>query len=1007
MSKDAPKRESAPKEGDKGLLLKDQLNSPPQDADMIGSSVLFLCAEPGVGKSYLASKLLVSAREEGRPTYTYTLDTLTPEAACMRMVRHSREISQKANGLLRPLVVFDGLPAGDEAQTHREARAIRRLSGQGAQVVVCLRPEGEQLIELMEDAACMRGGDFLFRGDDGGEAMELTAGIPALVVALRADRSMGDDHGYGASHYDAAMADLLVKTLRPGLTDEELRIRLAMILLGRGTMEEVALVAGRCDAEQFQWLARDVPLFGIDLSENTFFCHGLCHDKVLEHCMAALSERVAEEPQLLVRACGALAAREDIRRSAMVSRLCASESDHISICAAWGVAYVGAGEAQIVADALKHYHVSGIHCGTRERLSEVAATIVMGTARQVDAAWEDLKNLRLSDTIEERLYRRVQLLGLCRDTLRSPRQAPQYMTSEPNDVTGLACLDHQKVMRAISSGRFEEAYATLANEMMVREPRSIPEAFLCDDLLLALSLSGGIPDARERGLFAQAEAFFVHPGSRRLQAYHAAVASMPAILMSSEHNTKLLEEAAAKAERAGDVFIQALCLAVSAVADVRAHAFSRAHVRAERAVELFRVMGEEYLASSAELVDAIAREMLGDGGRFTYYCESAMRPEGLALVGRIVARATGELSGAEAGFVIPSTTPCPRNILWLINLLVSDCADVWGGLREVIPLPWIELLQSIKYRQASEAPYEVLSTAPAGKPNLLKGGSKRLGRGSQTELTLVEQPRGRVYVSIFGGFNVKVDGTAQPTSLFERRRARDFITLLSLVPGHKMRRYQAVEVLWPGEDCLRGPRKLYETTGEARKRMGGLELGTNAIVSDRLQGTVGFDAALVGCDVDDFEREARYVLTEEDDDFSILEHARRMERIYATGPDDSVAVLGELVTDRLAELRMMFVDAAVAAGEAALRLGRSRLAVRYASDALRLSDLREDAMILQVRALKAAGRGCEIPDLYKRYTRRLVETQGMPPSVTLRLVVERALEMGAGSDLDAGFGSLA
>lgn len=1005
MGQDALKHEPESKVDDD--LLDGELLTPPlMSGELLSSGMLFLCAEPGMGKSYLASKIVMKAREEQRTTHYYALEKLSPETACARVVRYCRDLGLKSDNASRPLVVFDGIPAGDEAQIHREARALRRLSDLGVQIIVCQRPEAEQLAEIMEDAACMRGGDFLFRGDSDDEAMELTGGVPALVMGLKADRAMSDDHGYGGPRFYAAMADLLVKTLRPGLTDEERRIRLAMVLLGKGTMDEVALVAGRCDAEQFQWLARDVPLLGIDVSNRAFYCHGINYDRVFDRCIGALGGLAAEEPQLLVRACGALAARDDIRRSAMVSRLCASESDHISVCAAWGVAYVGAGEAQIVADALKRLRMSGMRPTTRETLSEVAATIVMGTARQVDEARDSLKNLRLSDSIEERLYRRVQLLGLCRDTLRSPRQASRYMTSEAGDAIGLACLDHVKVMRTIASGRFEEAYATMANEMLVREPHSIPEAFLCDDLLLALALTGGVPDARERGLFAHTEAFFVRLGTKRLQAYHAAIASMPAILMSSEHNTKLLEEAAAKAEYAGDVFIQALCLAVSSVADVRTHAFSRAHVRAARAVELFRVMGEEYLASSAEFVDAIAREMLGDDGQFTNYCESSVRPEGLALVGRIAARATGELRGAEASFIIPTTTPCPRNILWLINLLVSDCADVWSGLREVVPLPWIELLQAIKYRQAAEAPYEPRTATVSGKSSLLQGGSSRLGGGSQTEMSLVEQPKNRVRVSIFGGFKVRIDGNVLPTSFFERRRARDFITLLSLVPGHKMRRYQAIEVLWPGEDYLRGPRKLYEVTGEARKRMGSSKLGTSAIVTDRLQGTIGFDAALVGCDVDDFEREARFVLTEEDDDFSILEHARRMERIYATGPDDNISVLGKLAIDRVAELRTLYIDAAVAAGEAALRLGRSRLAVRYAGDALRLSELREDAMILQVRALKAAGRSCEIMDLYRRYSRRLVETQGMPPSVTLRLVVERELEMDHGSDFDDGFGTV-
>ena len=245
-------------------------------------------------------------------------------------------------------------------------------------------------------------------------------------------------------------------------------------------------------------------------------------------------------------------------------------------------------------------------------------------------------------------------------------------------------------------------------------------------------------------------------------------------------------------------------------------------------------------------------------------------------------------------------------------------------------------------------------------------------------------------MSVLGGFSVEVDGKRVDDARFDRRRAKDLIALLAMMPDHKLRRYQAMEMLWPDEDYVRGPRKLYEATGEARKQLGGIVAGLNPLIADRNQGTVGFDLSCVSCDVDDFEREARLVLSEDGDDFQALDHARHMEQLYASGPDPHVVLLGERMVDRTEELKTLFVDSLVAAGEASLRLGRTKQAVRYASDAHRLRELREDVMLLLVQALRAAGRSFEIAALYRRYRKRLLEEEGVSPSLILRNAVSIA-----------------
>ena len=74
------------------------------------------------------------------------------------------------------------------------------------------------------------------------------------------------------------------------------------------------------------------------------------------------------------------------------------------------------------------------------------------------------------------------------------------------------------------------------------------------------------------------------------------------------------------------------------------------------------------------------------------------------------------------------------------------------------------------------------------------------------------------------------------------------------------------------------------------------------------------------------------------------------------------------------------------------RVIRVRVMVKSKHMTHHIDYLREDAMILLVRALKAAGRAYEVAEWYRRYSRRLIEARGMPPSLALRRIVEIILQ---------------
>lgn len=989
---DATKRGSGPQPND-GLTA-------PSLAKLVGErDCVFLCAEPGMGKTYLVSQVAEQMTRSGASVHRFAFEDMASDKACRKLIRAMRELGKRLEEGQKTLVIIDGVASPDEYEAASEERAIERLRSKGCRIIVCIRPEAEQLMEVFDQVLCLRCDDLLFRSHNtDSEMMDMTGGIPALVAALRLDLASDEPSGR-TTRYLSALEDVVKGVLRNGLTREELRLRLAMLLLGHGNAEELALAAGRCDTELLGMVSRDVALLGIHMRDRTFRCHGIVRDDIFGQCAMALQAAAASEPDLVIRACGILASRGDVRRSALVCRLCASERDFASVGVTWGVAYACVGEAKLVAEAAKAARTAGTGDRNRVALGEAAVACLAGSSKSVEAALEKVETLRLASSLEERMRQSVVMLGACRTALRNPRQLSVYPGVDMGDVFGAACHDHVRVVRALASGRFGEAYATLSNDMILRDVETVADLMLCDDLYLALLLSGGAPDARERRLFDSARDFLAATHVGRLATYHSAVEAIPGILMASRLDATSIEEAAAQAERAGDRYFESLCLTVCAVADIRLRALSRAHVRANRAAKAARVLGEKYLASSAELVDALALEMLGEADALSRYVEKGGHPEGLALLGQLASVAVrgpekdadqdkdaGQAEDANPA-AIPMGMPCPRDSLWALALMLEDCADLGNALMGAIPPTWLELLRAVRRRQhdALGKDAESDASAAASAPTGALG-----SQGTQGELMVQGVVRGRVHIRVLGGFAVEIDGRPCALKYFERRRARDLTMLLALTPGHRLPRYRVIEVLWPGDDYILGLRKLYEATSEARRLLSGPLKDVNPIFADRAQGTIGFDVSLISCDVDEFEREARMALAEDGDDFWVLEHARLMERRYASGPDSRISSMGARVGERLEELRTLYVDGAVAAGEAALRLGKTKLAVRYANDAHRLCDLREDAMILLVRALRAAGRSFEIPPLYKHYSRHLIRVEGVPPSIALRQAVELA-----------------
>ena len=197
-----------------------------------------LCSEPGMGRRDIITGILGKSKDAGLKTLRRNLYGRTPEEASRLLTRVAREVSYSTD---HTVVAFDEIPPSDEACVARQARALRRILARGHSVVFSLAPEARQLLEVLPECRVAWSSDFLAQGlseiDRSGCAQDLrtlTRGIPSLLRALGPLSPAPSVVAPSQAFYDA-LADLVASSVRDGLSDGDLRIRLAMLLLGRGT----------------------------------------------------------------------------------------------------------------------------------------------------------------------------------------------------------------------------------------------------------------------------------------------------------------------------------------------------------------------------------------------------------------------------------------------------------------------------------------------------------------------------------------------------------------------------------------------------------------------------------------------------------------------------------------------------------------------------------------------------------------------------------------------------
>lgn len=934
--------------------------------------LLAICAEPNLGCGDVITEMVLRVSTPGSKVFRHSLLGHDPDSAAGNLVRLARSVSKASSPVI---VAIDDIPASDEPEALRQANALRRMWEAGAFVIFSLPPEAGLLLSYLPECPVVSSRGLLIRSvvDYGASARlkllwRLSFGIPDLV---RLPESISNDdleRGLLPHSYGDALSRHLSLSLRRSLTDEELRVRLCMVLLGDGTFEDLRLALdGPCD-EMLSHISSVAPFFSVDPSRRSFLT--LLTDEALAFPgpLSRLEAVCSLFPSVVANSLRLILERGSFQRAARLFALPGSSGAY-EHALRFGAPLLDVGGSGVVASALEERLDSC--CGEdRERALSSAVSAVCGE----DVGRAALEGFR-GRAIEDAGVRDALLFIDAREALRGCGPLVAYADLEWSGL-GRRLLVHREAVELMMGGKPSAAMRLLLANPCGPHIETVSAALLCLDHEVARLLLCDDGERSEALVERSVEILRSSP-AKGLSGYADCAMALRAALRP-EDNASHIESALSRAEKSGDTVVQAVSLAAGCVYDLRAGAFPRASVRSTLAVVVARRAGLDYVARVSRLLGEAARFLMGDlsegdavdGG-----------PDELGEICRFahdVMRADRDLGFLEDEY----GARLPVDTLWLLVILCECLGDFSGLFERMLPTSW-------RY---------AVSAARSGKEEagVLRSSGETVFRRADTHSSPVGE-EAPIRVSLLGGFCITVRGIRVLDGRVGHRNAQSMLVFLLLQRRATARRKQIMDQIWPECDYAIGANRVYQATSALRAAIAEVDPSLDPFVLGRSTRSIAIDRDLVSCDVDDLRACAR-AASDGEDDAEIVQMARRAERLYAGDLYAPSADRTGFVAAKREELRDLYVDAMVAGSDAALRLDRKRTAARLAANALEADAMREDAVVALASALRADGRDVEADRQCRSFVRRLTQATGSAPSWRLRQVMRGPSDMRGGGE---------
>lgn len=913
--------------------------------------LLVACSEPGYCSDSCLKEVVMLASRSGMQTFSRDFSKLNSANATAALVKFTRTVRTKIRGVqVYPFVLIAGLPASDESELARQATAIGKLVSSGCTVICTILPEARQLLEEVSGYALLTAedmSDFPFGDESCGEgAGRLTHGIPSLSRANAAEPQQGSKGVLGDAYLNE-LGRLAGQSLRPGLLDDELMVRLSMIILGEGSFDEVGRAVGFDPSELMADAAVWAPFFGVSSLARSFQCLTGVSDLWLGaesgrlDEVSRLYEDVALKSLLILGEKGAFTRIE--RFLTHVPR-----ELRLKVLEEFGPELLDSGCIGAVCQALSS--------APREWLDRLS---------MLKAACEALGSERIGSRAgalaPEVLPSRDEVSMLCmgliamRDGLRG--EAPAY-TMLANNTSGLQrrLYAHAEAVGLMMSGNFMHAVESLVPFVGDEASETLTGRVLSLDMALARTMScGGAwrtpPEARE------CEAYLKERGYMGLLG-HVWACDLVFAALCGEDPRRAVAVLRAKAAKSGDRLVKTVSIAAEAMLLAKNKPSAYVVAATKAAEGSCESIGWGYGARVMRVFGQVARFRLGE----TAPLHEVEGTDPLGVVSALVHDACCDAMGENP--LIKRGEGCPRDAMWLLVYLSEGVGEFSEALEEQVPVEWRRSLEIVR-RACVPAAQKREGVAP--------------GNADAASLSA-----DGVRINVLGEFSLWACGRRVSDRNLVARDAMRLLEYLALQRGHLASRPRLAGDLWPEvSDERKGLQKVYAATNVVRKALVLHGYDEELFVSNRTTSVISLATDVLACDVDEFLSYARTAQDSASDAKSCAA-ALRAEALY-TGDLYMPAADGTAYFTAAREsLRETYADAMVAGAEAALRLDRGRLAVRLASNALSVDDLREDATAVLVRSLRSVGRGAEALHAYQSYERRLLSMTGTEPSRQLK-----------------------
>jgi DNA-binding SARP family transcriptional activator len=964
-----------------------------------GARTVFLCAEPYSGKSKILSRFVLSCGSKSVPARFVDfaqMDYKSSVSSLKDLVRWADKQDDQTM-LERPKTVLacNNIAVGDEADTERMTKYIRRLACSNTLVLMSILPEGEPLVERMSEAICFWSSDLIstkaYRKGDRSLLAAYAKGIPCLCEVVQ----RADDAGIDSPAHDSAYISNYIKvfqsTVREIMISDEKRLRCSMLLFGYGDIREIEGVLGSVDDSLWRCIARDAPFFDVNIIEGTFDCVGAKSNDCLHAAFNILKDMVSPWPLLVYRVAQGLAKRGDYARAAIVSKMCTDDERRCSICLEWCTHMIDAGQVAAVSDAVKTTELMHITSLPGYNEARVVLDAINGEVLQDEIdKWEASHGRFLCG-------KHAELILCCRGLLQAHTQRGVCPAqAESGDTLYEALLELRRDVSLILEGKVDEAYERLLACPARLMEGSVTSGLLSTVYVFCSLLMGIVPSPLDVESSRNARQLFESSGLTQLCSLYDSLLIAGKILSGRSIDGDVLEAPIQRASRARDVVLQGLLLLAAGVSDMRIGAYTRSHVRLAKSISLLEGLYTSPLAKASHLLDLAVRSELGERirkGELDECFGISHSTDSIVTLAAIAVLTEGKVSDEDLSWCEPSSYP--REAHWLLNVLTSDTVSVSHRMRSVVPSSWVD---SVRY-SAIEVNEFFLRHNPTEAVGTLRNGPALANTAQAREGNNVKQ---HVEVHMLGGFDVYVNGSLLPNNRLERRRAKALLALLAAIPGHSAKRFVIMESIWPAYDYQSANKCVYSATSVLRSEVKPF-LAENARVallcSSKADATVSLNADIFTCDIDVFEKKARRVLGLEGSDREVVALGRELEDLYKgdlfVPPTDGMGVMQA----RARELKDLYADSMIVAANAASNLGLKTQACRFAKRAYTADDLREDAVRILITTLCAAGRKVEAERYYEKYVGHVVDITRRPPSRHLREEIQSVL--GSFMDTDA------